>query len=241
LLAQYAPLPLRLSFYVYLGLLIVTAIVVAGARESVEQRKSALRRVLFAPRIGVPADIRGKFIAPAVTGFGAFALAGFYFALLPGVLSRDLGDKNLATAGAVVFEMIAISVLVIVLTRKLKSKKSMISGLIMQIPSVAILVLAQVLESMPLLLLGSALAGAALGLGYRGSLQVVNQLAPQDKRAAVVSAYFSAIFVGNSLPIIGIGVLSTLATPLIANITFACTIAAFATTAVAATLINGFS
>jgi len=233
LLAQYAPAPLQLSFFVYAVMLVVTAFVVAHACESVERPAIGLKDVSFAPRIGVPPGTRGKFIPPAIAGFSSFALAGFYFALLPGVLSRDLGNTSIATAGAVVFEMIAIAALVTLFLRGLKSEKAMLSGLLMLVPSVVILVLAQALKSMPLLLVGSAVTGAALGLGYRGSLEVVIELAPQDKRAAVVSAYFCAIFVGNSIPIIGIGVLSVLTSPLVANTVFASTIGAFATSAVA--------
>ena len=232
LLAQYAPAPLQLPFFVYAAMLVVTAFIVARARESVEQPAIDLKDVSFA-RIGVPRDAQGKFIPPAVAGFCSFALAGFYFALLPGALSRDLGNTSIATAGAVVFEMIAIAALVTLFFRELKSDKAMLSGLLMLVPSVVILVLAQAVKSMPLLLGGSAVTGAALGLGYRGSLEVVNELAPQDKRAAVVSAYFCAIFVGNSIPIIGIGVLSVLTSPLTANTVFASTIGAFAISAAA--------
>ena len=40
----------------------------------------------------------------------------------------------------------------------------------------------------------------------------------------VVSTYYIACFVGNSLPVIGVGVLSTLTDPLIASVAFACTV-----------------
>jgi hypothetical protein len=75
---------------------------------------------------------------------------------------------------------------------------------------------------------GTGIAGVAVGMGYRGSLQVVNEIAPEDRRAEVVSAYFIACFIGNSVPVIGVGVLASVTNSLVASITFACTIAAFA-------------
>jgi hypothetical protein len=66
------------------------------------------------------------------------------------------------------------------------------------------------------------------GLGYRGSLQVVNQIAPADKRAAVVSSYFICCFTGNALPVIGVGILSTFSDTIVADMAFACMIAIFA-------------
>ena len=80
---------------------------------------------------------------------------------------------------------------------------------------------------MLLLVLAAALAGLTLALGYRGSLEVVNHIAPDDRRAEVVSSYYIACFLGNSLPVVGLGVLSTLTDPFIASIAFAGTLAAF--------------
>jgi hypothetical protein len=65
------------------------------------------------------------------------------------------------------------------------------------------------------------------GFGYRASLQVVNQSAPSDKRAAVMSIYFICCFVGNAVPVVGVGVLSSFASSIVADIVFAGTIAAF--------------
>jgi MFS family permease len=69
-------------------------------------------------------------------------------------------------------------------------------------------VTAQLMSSMPLLLIASVLIGVVFGLGYRGGLQVVNAIAPADRRAEVASSYFLACFSGNSIPVIGVGVLS---------------------------------
>jgi hypothetical protein len=57
---------------------------------------------------------------------------------------------------------------------------------------------------------------------------VINQIAPADRRAEVVSSYLMAGFSGNSLPIIGVGIISSLSGPMVASLVFAGTIAAFA-------------
>ncbi len=97
-----------------------------------------------------------------------------------------------------------------------------------------LLVAAQLLRSMPLLLLATMLGGISAALGYRGSLEVVNRIAPSDKRSEVVSSYLIAVYLGNSLPIIGIGLLSNSVSSIAAHIAFAAIIgllaaAAFAT------------
>jgi hypothetical protein len=69
------------------------------------------------------------------------------------------------------------------------------------------------------------MCGLAAGLGYRGNLQVV---APENRRAEIVSNYFVWVFCGNAIPVIGIGVLSKLASSITANTVFAAMIIAFA-------------
>ncbi|HYL71660.1 MAG TPA: hypothetical protein VEY89_10215 [Candidatus Dormibacteraeota bacterium] len=71
----------------------------------------------------------------------------------------------------------------------------------------------------------------AAALGYRGSLQVINQIAPPERRAELVSAYLLAGFAGNSIPIIGVGILLGVAGTLVASGLFAATIAVLAVAA----------
>jgi hypothetical protein len=81
---------------------------------------------------------------------------------------------------------------------------------------------------MPLLFLSAALCGITGGLGYRGTLEVINRIAPLDRRSEVVSSYLVACFAGNSVPVIGIGLLSAAAGALTAHVTFAGVITALA-------------
>jgi MFS family permease len=232
IIAQYLIWPLRLPFILYIVTLLVVIALIWGAEETVADPRG-LRITAFRPNVSVPSAIRAQFVAPAVTGFGAMALVGFFAAIGPTLLAQDLNITNHAVAGAVFFELAIIVAATIVATAHLASETSMLAGLGLMIPSVILVVLAQVLASMWLLLLATAACGAAAGLGYRGSLQVVNQIAPADKRAAVVSSYFICGFTGNALPVIGIGVISTLAGPAIADGVFAGLIVVFAAAALA--------
>jgi len=189
--------------------------------------------VSFRPRVSVPEQIRAKFIAPAVTGFGSMALVGFYAALAPTLLANQLHITNHAIAGAVFVELAVVVAGAIVATRSLASRSAMLIALALMLPSVALLVAAQLAKSFALLIIATALCAVASGLGYRGSLQVTNQIAPADQRAEIVSAYFICGFAGNALPVIGVGVISTLAGPIQASLAFAVTISIFALVALA--------
>jgi MFS family permease len=226
LLAQYAPWPLQLSFIVYLVLLFATAALIWFTTETVGHPDAS--RLDIRPRLSLPREIRAQFVAPAITGFGLMALVGFYAALMPAILSHDLQIKNHAAAGALLFELATVVAVVIIATRTLASRTSMLWSLAVMIPAAAAVVAAQVSASLWVMLAATAVVAVSVGLGYRGSLQVVNQIAPADKRAAVVSSYFVCCFIGNALPVIGVGVLSSLTNTTVADIAFSCMIAAFA-------------
>jgi MFS family permease len=233
-LAQYVALPLVLPFIVYSVLLVTVAVLIAGTRETVQPRFRGLSRLL-APRIGIPRAIRGSFAAPAITGFATFSLIGFYAALVPSLLRQRLHVENIALAGGVVSELFLISAAAMIMTRNLSSHRAMLAGLALLIPSLVLLVTADTLASLPVLLAATALIGVAAGLGYRGSLQVISQIAPPERRAEVTSSYMLACFFGNSVPVIGVGWLAAAHSPLIAISVFAVVVGAFVLLALAMT------
>jgi MFS family permease len=147
---------------------------------------------------------------------------------MPVILSHDLHIGNHAAAGALFFGLAIVVAAVIVATQPLDSRIAMLASLALMIPAAGATVAAQVAASPWLMLAATACVGVATGLGYRGSLQVVNQIAPKDKRAAVVSSYFVCCFTGNALPVIGVGVISAYAGAHAASIAFAGMIAVFA-------------
>jgi hypothetical protein len=197
-----------------------------------------LQRISVHPNASVPAEIRAEFIAPAVTGFGAMALVGFFAAIGPTVLAQDLHVTNHAVAGALFFELAIIVAATILVTQSLPSRTAMLIGLALMIPSVILVVSAQVLASMWLLITATACCAVAAALGYRGSLQVVNQIAPEEKRAAVASSYFICAFSGNALPVIGIGAITMMAGAVIADTAFAALITLFALVALGMPMIS---
>lgn len=180
------------------------------------------------PRLSVPSDIRAQFVAPAVTGFAAMALVGFYAALAPSLLADHIHVASHAAAGAVLLELTLIVAATIVATRSLSSRTAMLLALALMPAAVALLAAAQLAGSTVVMIFATASCGVAAGLGYRGSLQVVNQIAPEDRRAEVVSSYFVCAFAGNALPVIGVGVISTIASSTAASLLFATTISVFA-------------
>jgi MFS family permease len=227
-LAEYVRWPLQLPYVAYLILVVTVGVLVARAPETVDAPARGLGEASLKPRLGVPPGLRAAFVAPAVTIFATMAFVGFYAALAPTLMKESLHEANLAVEGAVVSELFVVATATIVATRALGSRSAMLSGLALFLPSLALLVAAQALGSLAVLLIGTALGGIASALGYRGSLQVINQIAPSDRRAEMVSSFMVAGFVGNALPIIGVGFISAKLGLMTASVVFAAVIAALA-------------
>jgi MFS family permease len=119
-------------------------------------------------------------------------------------------------------------VLSALLARSLSSRAAMLAGLALLLPGLALLPAAEAQHSFVLLLTGAVITGPATMLGYRGSLQVLNEIAPAEQRGEITASYILCCYAGNSLPIVGIGLLSSVVSSLIADTSFAALIAGLA-------------
>ncbi len=232
-LAVFTPWPLVAPYIPYIALLIVTGVLLAFVPDKVRPQQHAFRDLLR-PRLGVPREILAPFFVPATAAFVIFAFVGFYAGLIPTVLTREVHESSALAGALIVTEMFTLMAVTIVVTRDLRSHQSMLASLALMLPGIALLLWSQVSGSLVLLVIATAAGGIAAGLGFRASLEVVNDLAPPEHRAEVVSSYYVVVFAGNALPIIGVGIVTDLFNPTVASIAFGAMIALFAIAGLAA-------
>ena len=206
LLVQYARWPLRLPFVVYLGLLAAAVAWVLIACETLDRERAEDFNLM--PRLAVPSGKRLAFAGPAAGGFAAMAVVGYYAALGPTMLRETIGVTNQALGGLVVAELFTVAAAAILVTRRIEPDRLLRWGLAAAPLGLGALAVAQARSSLAMMLVGTTLSGIASAFSYRGGLGAINALAPADRRAEVVSAYFICCFMGNALPIIGVGALS---------------------------------
>lgn len=232
-LAEFGPAPLVTPFLAFLVLLALATAGVWRLPETVPHRVS-FAQASYRPRLHVPKDILAAFAPVAVAAFATFAFGGYYAGLIPTLLADNLGVHSPTAAGAIVFEAYGAGALAVLATHRLPSRAAMLWGLALVVPGTAGLLLARAESSLAALAATSLVGGAGFGLCYRGALQVVQRIAPDDRRAEVVSCFLVACFLGNSLPVVGVGLLAQAASPGAAQSIFAAMVvllalAAFAT------------
>jgi MFS family permease len=220
-------------YAIFLMLLAGLLVVIRRTRETVT-RLQAVHLSQLKPRIGVPASLRMPFLGPAIAIFVAFSLVGFYSAITPNLLASVLHIHNQLINGLIIFELFLMGIFAVFATIRWQNRTVMRWGMLLVLPALLCIALSDVTGSIGLLLLGTALGGCGVGLAYRSSLEIVNQIAPTDQRAAMVSALFVVGNISISIPVMGIGLMATsLTTPLLANVIFAAVLAVLACVGIA--------
>jgi MFS family permease len=101
--------------------------------------------------------------------------------------------------------MLGTSAIAQTLLRSLPFRTTMTLGLVLLPIGLGGFVLAVPLHSAALLVAATLVAGAGQGLGFMGSMALVNEIAPESRRADVASSFYIASYLGVALPAIGIG------------------------------------
>ena len=201
LLADYARSPLRLPFIVDLVLLVPAVLGLLVTPETVQRQAFRLRL----QRLSVPPEVRNVFIRGATAGFGSFAVAGVFSSVAPVFLGAILGRTSHALAGAIVFILFSASIVGQLLVSRLSDRRALILGCELLAGGVGLLALALWIESLAALIASASVVGLGQGLVIGAGLAAINQRAPVERRGEIASSFFVVMYVGLSLPVIGVG------------------------------------
>jgi MFS family permease len=204
-LAQTGVAPLRLPYWVYLGLLVPAALSVLLAPETVQPREHPR----FAPqRLSVPPEVRGTFVRATLGGFCAFAISGLFGAVGPLFLGKFLGYHSHLLAGAVVFILFIASVVGQFGVRRMSERIALIAGDVALVISACLLIVALEVESLPVLIACGVIVGMGQGIAVGAGLAALAAVTPPERRGEVSAAFFVVLYVALGVPVVTVGLLS---------------------------------
>jgi MFS family permease len=157
---------------------------------------------------------------------------GLFTAVAPAFLGEILGIHRPAIVGLVVFAVFAASAVGQTVLVGLFGRRAMIAGSAGLIAGMVLLALGLGFSSLGLVVAGGVLAGLGQGLSFRPAVAAVNAAAPPRQRGEVASGFFVVLYVAISLPVVGEGLVATLAGVRAAGLIFAAVVAALAATVV---------
>lgn len=206
LLAQYAPWPLKLVFWVHLCLIALACVLTWLLPETVEDPKRWPR--LSPQGLAVPPGTRSVFVPASVAAFAGFALLGLFTAVAPSFVALTLDVHNLAVTGAVVFSVFMASTSGQSLTPKVGAVRALPVGCAVLVVGLLLVAASLLAESLALLVVGALFGGIGQGLAFRAALTLVSDAAPARRRGGTISAFFVVAYAGISVPVVGVGALA---------------------------------
>ena len=197
LFAAYVAMPLRSVFWAYLGACALALAAVAVIPETVRHRDG---RVSIRPRLAVPSGLGAVMLGACLGVFAAFSVLGLFSSLVPTFLHGVLGVHNLALIGGGSFLIFVTAAISQAVSARLPARRSVSAGVPLLLVCLAALEAALFATALWLFLIGTIAGGIGVGFIFRGGLSELNRLAEPRHRAAVVSTFFAAAYVGLGLP-----------------------------------------
>ncbi|MRR17453.1 MAG: MFS transporter, partial [Deltaproteobacteria bacterium] len=162
IIAQYLPDPFLLVYLVELGLLVLAFMLVAGIKEAA---RPILSLVSF-HRPRVSRKIVAGFLAASLAGGLGWSIAGLFMALIPSYISNLLHIKNVAAGGILAAVMLGASVSIQLVLVQVSNFRLLMSGLAGAIVGLTAIVAAWHFSSLIIMVAGSIISGAAMGMAY---------------------------------------------------------------------------
>jgi hypothetical protein len=160
-------------------------------------------------RPGVPREIRGAFTRVAVTGAAVWSVAALFVSVLPSYTTEITGSTNLALLGAIASLMLFASCASQAVVRRRAARTgAQAAGLGLLALGLVGLVLAAPLGMVGVLAAGAVLAGVGHGVGFLAAQHGLNRIAREERRGELNAAFYTTIYLGVSVAVIGVGVLA---------------------------------
>jgi predicted MFS family arabinose efflux permease len=197
-LAQYAPAPTQLIWWLLLAAFAVCVLVVLAVPESGTRHPGALASLR--PRVRVPREARTTFVVAAPALVAVWALGGLYLSLGPSLAAVLTGSSNRLWGGIVIFLLNGIGAVAAVLFRRANASTAMLVGCLVLFAGVAFTFAAIAATSAGLFFLGTGVTGVGFGTAFLGAFRSLSALAGPDDRAGLIAAIYIVSYLAFSVP-----------------------------------------
>jgi MFS family permease len=198
---------------VIFGVLVVVTllgiVVIALAPERMTREPGALHSLI--PRVAVPRSARREFAAAAPALAAIWMLSGLSGGICPTMVRTVfLLDSSLLTglSGSIAP---AASAAIGLAFASVDPRRSMMAGIYASIVGAVGIVGGVCAASLPIMIVGQAIAGAGFGASFTGALRLIFPLAATHQRAGVAAGIYLVCYLAFGVPVVVAGVLANLA------------------------------
>jgi len=208
-LVEYAPWPLHLNFWVLLVLSVGILSVVWFMPRSLPGTLAPGR---WKPqRVGVARGLGTVFAVSSLSIAAGFSMGALLLSLGSQIAKDLIGTSNALVAGAVLSASAVVILIVAIIARRLEPRTSIIIGGLATAAGMGLLSVSAGLQSLPVFIAASAVAGTGYGLLFLGGLGLTNRHAPAHHRASTLSAVYLVAYFTQGVVAVSIGATATAA------------------------------
>jgi MFS family permease len=219
-LAEWVGAPLTVPYVVALVALGVALIAVTLTPETRERPNP---RPGYRPqRVSVPRHAVARYFACGIGAAISFAVFGLFTSLAPTFLAGTLDHHSYALAGFTAFIVFAAAVVSQIAVAGRPTRSAIGGGIAVMVLGMAVLVVSVFLPSPSLALfeIGGLITGAGAGALFKGVVTSVAEIAPPESRAEALAGMFLAGYIGLSVPVLGLGVMTQYLSPRVSLVIF---------------------
>ncbi|WP_434672587.1 MFS transporter [Pseudomonas sp. R1-15] len=198
LLAEFAPMPLQLTYWLLLALFLLQAIYLWRLAESVSPQPGAWRSLR--PTLHVPVQARRALWLILPLDLAAWAVGGFYLSLAPSLVRAATGSTSNLIGGALVAVLTLSGALSIYTLRNRAARTMLRLGAGLLVLGLGLVLTAVHTASLPWFFIGTLITGSGFGAGFLGALRSIMPLALPHERAGLMSAFYVLSYLAFSLP-----------------------------------------
>lgn len=225
LMAQYAPLPLVLSYIV----LLVLAIAAAAALFMTPHDRPQVRQRWRPQSPKVPHGIRMNFLISTLSVALAYSMGAIFLSLGAHMIAQFVQTDNRAIVGSLLASSSVAICLTALLAVRIPARSQVWAGAVLTVVSLALMVGASMFGSSALFLSWCLVGGSAYSLSFTGGLGLINGVSPARHRGATLSLLYLVAYLFQAVTAIGVGALATSGTLSSAVIAAAATLTVFCT------------
>jgi predicted MFS family arabinose efflux permease len=203
-LIQLAPAPTRLVWIVLLGLLAVSAVVVAVLPETSTRRPGVWTSLI--PRVGAAPRLRGEVLAVTPVLVTSWALGGLYLSLGPSIAASLLGESSRLIGGLVVTLLCGTGALASFLLRDRPVRSLLAPAAALLAAGTAVTLVGFTVTSLLLTALGTVVAGVGFGAAALACFGVFAEIAGPTERGQLFALAYVISYTAFSLPAVAAGV-----------------------------------
>ncbi|RON20489.1 MFS transporter [Pseudomonas brassicacearum] len=198
LLAEFAPAPLHLTYWLLLSLFALQALYIWRLPESVSRQPGAWASLR--PTLHVPVQARSTLWRVLPLNTATWALGGFYASLAPSLVRTATGSTSNLIAGSTVAALTVTGALMIFTLRNRPAALALQLGASLLPTGIVLVLLGVHSASLPLFFLGTLVAGCGFGAGFLGAVRSLVPLALPHERAGLMSAFYVLSYLAFCLP-----------------------------------------